>query len=138
MNMFDTAGGDSSGPSGVSESAASDAPTPQSFFGADPWMENPTGIAPNGTTYSYNKYYFATAEAAEKIAKMVGGKVVEKNQMTPTSGFFKQCQPNFMIELPGGGLINAGLVASFFDHGYPQSYIDQMIAAEVRNVENGN
>jgi hypothetical protein len=77
-------------------------PSPQSFFGADPWMENPTGVAPNGTTYSYNWYYFATAEAAAKIARMVGGKVVEKNHFTPTGGMFQQSQPNYMVELPDG------------------------------------
>jgi hypothetical protein len=108
------------------------APTAESAFGPEPWIANPTGVAPNGTTYSYNPHYFATRETAAKIAQLIGGKVVEANMMT--AAMFQQSQPNFMVQLEDGRLINPGLVASFFTHGYPQSYIDQMIAAEVRNA----
>ena len=65
---------------------------------------------------------------------MVGGTVVQSNQFTPSGGAFNQQQPNEMVRLPDGRLINPGLVASFYTHGYPQSYIDQMVAAEVKNA----
>jgi hypothetical protein len=65
---------------------------------------------------------------------MVGGKVVESNQFTGTGGPFQQQQPNYMVQLPDGRMINPGLVASFYDHGYPQSYIDTMVACEVKNA----
>ena len=45
-----------------------------------------------------------------------------------------QQQATQMVRLPDGRLINPGLVASFYTHGYPQSYIDMMIAAEVKNA----
>jgi hypothetical protein len=75
--------------------------------------------------------YFATKQTAETVAKMVGGKVVERNDILP-SGPFSQMQPNQMVELPNGRVINAGLVASFYTHGYSQGYIDHMIAVEVK------
>jgi len=109
-------------------------PTAQSVFGPNPWLANPVGTAPNGTTYGYNSFYFATPETAAKVAQMVGGKVVQSNQCTPTGGAFSQQQPNQMVQLPDGRLINAGLVASFYTHGYPQSYVDMIVANEVKNA----
>ena len=109
-------------------------PTAESVFGANPWVANPTGTAPDGSTYSYNPYYFATPQTAAMVAKMVGGTVVQSNQFTPNGGPFAQQQPNQMVQLPDGRLINPGLVASFYTHGYPQSYIDMMVACEVKNA----
>jgi hypothetical protein len=108
------------------------APTAESVFGATPWLTNPTGIGPTGA-YSYNPIYFATPQTAAKVAQMVGGSVVGSNQFT-AGGAFSQQQPNQMVELPDGRLINPGLVAAFYTHGYPQSYIDQLIAGEVSNT----
>src|SRR5262245_43616824 len=51
-------------------------PTPQSVFGNDVWIKQPEGEAPNGVRWAYNPIYFATKETAQKIAAMVGGKVV--------------------------------------------------------------
>jgi len=110
------------------------APTAQSAFGPNPWISNPTGIGPNGATYSYNPYYFATAQTAATVAQMVGGKVVQSNQFTASGGPFQQQQPNYMVQLADGRMINPGLVASFYDHGYPQSYVDMMVACEVQNA----
>jgi hypothetical protein len=112
----------------------SPAPTAESVFGPSPWLTNPTGMGPNGVSYGYNPYYFATPQTAAKVAQMVGGKVVESNQFTPTGGTFSQQQPNQMVQLPDGRMINPGLVASFYDHGYPQSYVDMMVASEVKNA----
>lgn len=105
-------------------------PTAESIFGTNVWHANPTGIAPNGQQYSYNPFYFATKETALKVAEMAGGEVVESNVFTPTHGMFSQNQPNYMVKMPDGRLINPGLVASFYTHGYPQSYIDRLLAVE--------
>ncbi len=116
----------------VAEKPAQTAPTAESAFGPNPWMSNPTGIGPNGQPFSYNKFYFATEQTAAKVAKMAGGKVVKTNMFTPSGGAFSQQQPNYMVEMPDGRLINPGLVASFYTHGYSQSYVEQMVAAEFR------
>jgi hypothetical protein len=110
------------------------APTAESVFGSNPWLINPTGTGPNSTLFSYNPYYFATQQTADKVAQMVGGTVVQSSQFTPNGGPFAQSQPNNMVQLADGRLINPGLVASFYTHGYPQSYIDQMIANEIQNT----
>jgi hypothetical protein len=65
---------------------------------------------------------------------MVGGTVVQSNQFTGNGGVFTQQQPNLMVQLPDGHLINPGLVASFYAHGYPQSYVDQLVSNEVDNA----
>ena len=106
------------------------APTAQSLFGANPWSTNPGGTGPAGS-YGYNPYYFATPATAAKVAQMLGGKVVAMNDITPIGGPIQQNQPNQMIQMPDGRLINAGLVAGFYDHGYTQQTVDKMIAAEV-------
>jgi hypothetical protein len=108
-------------------------PTAESVFGPTPWLTNPTGVGPNGS-YAYNPFYFASPQTAAKVAQMVGGKVVESNQFTGTGGVFAQQQPNQMVQLPDGRIINPGLVASFYTHGYPQSYVDMMVASEVKNA----
>ncbi|HUA63501.1 MAG TPA: hypothetical protein VML19_32395 [Verrucomicrobiae bacterium] len=112
-------------------------PTAQSVFGANPWITNPTGSGPTGT-YSYNPYYFATPQTAAAVASMVGGKVVSMNAFSTAGSPFQQNQPNQMVQLPNGALINPGLVAEFYTHGYSQSMINQMIANEVSNVSEGN
>ena len=105
------------------------APTAQSLFGANPWSTNAGGTGPGGS-YNYNQYYFATPATAAKVAQMLGGKVVTMDAITPY-GPFQQNQPNQMVQMPDGRLINAGLVAGFYDHGYTQQTVDKMIAAEV-------
>ena len=106
------------------------APTAQSLFGANPWSAGAGGTGPAGS-YGYNPYYFATPATAAKVAQMLGGKVVAMNDITPIGGPIQQNQPNQMIQMPDGRLINAGLVAGFYDHGYTQQTVDKMIAAEV-------
>ena len=109
------------------------APTAQSLFGPNPWMTNPGGVAPNGVTYNYNPYYFATADTAAKVAQMVGGTVVQENAITPY-GPFQQNQPNYMVQLPSGRLINAGLFASFYDHGYTQDFVNRLVTSELNDT----
>jgi hypothetical protein len=105
-------------------------PTAASVFGASPWIMNPSGTDPNGVHYGYNPIYFATPATAVKVAQMLGGKVVAIKAIAADGGF-TQDQPNQMVQLPNGGMLNAGIVASFYDHGYPQSYINTLIANEV-------
>lgn len=110
-------------------------PTAQSVFGPNPWVDNPTGVGPDGTVYGYNQQYFATQQTAAAVAQMLGGKVVQVNQFTNAPGStFQQQQPNEMVQLKNGVLINPGLVAGFYTHGYSQSMVDQMIANEVTNT----
>lgn len=110
------------------------APTAQSLFGANPWITDPGGKGENGS-YGYNKYYFATPETAAKVAQMLGGKVVEMNAMTPY-GPFKQNQPNEMVQMPDGRLINAGIIASYYDHGWAQQTVDALVKGEVAGAIN--
>ena len=90
------------------------------------------GALTNGVTYSYNPYYFATPATAQKVAQMTGGKVLETNNIVQF-GPFQQSHPNQMVELPSGRVINAGLFASFYDHGYSQPYIDRLISSEIND-----
>ena len=105
------------------------APTAQSLFGANPWISNPGGNGPNGS-YSYNKYYFATPETATKVAQILGGKVVATNDLTP-SGPFVQNQANQMVQMPDGRLINAGIIASYYDRGWSQQTVDALVKGEI-------
>jgi hypothetical protein len=119
----------------AASTAVATAPTAESAFGANPWLDNPTGTAPDGSTYGYNQQYFATPQTAAEVAKMLGGTVVAVNEMTSAPGStFQQQQPNEMVQLKNGALINPGLVAAFYTHGYPQSLVDQMISNEVANT----
>jgi hypothetical protein len=105
------------------------APTAQSLFGDNPWITDAGGTGPYGS-YNYNQYYFATPDTAAKVAQMLGGKVVTADAITPF-GPFTQNQPNQMVQMPDGRLINAGLIAGLYDHGFSQRTVDQAIAAEV-------
>ncbi|MEO8592515.1 MAG: hypothetical protein ABI759_04265 [Candidatus Solibacter sp.] len=105
------------------------APTAESLFGSNPWVTNAGGTGPNGD-YGYNRTYFATPSTAAKVAQMLGGTVVAANAITP-SGPFVQNQPNLMVKMPDGKLINPGLVAAFYDRGHTQQAVDKMIAAEL-------
>jgi hypothetical protein len=115
--------------------ASGSTPTVQSVFGsASPWLSDPTGTSPDGTVFDYNPEYFATPQAAAQVAAMLGGQVVQQNQFAPYGSPFGQSTANEMVQMPDGGVINAGLVAAFFTHGYPQSVIDQMIANTIANT----
>jgi hypothetical protein len=116
----------------VASNPATTVPTPESVFGDNPWMANPTGSG-LGQSWGYNPQYFATAQTAQTVANMVGGTVVQENEMAP-NGPLGQDQSNEMVKLSDGSLINAGLVAGFYTHGYSQSMVDQMIANEVKGV----
>jgi hypothetical protein len=119
----------------ASTTAAAAAPTPQSVFGPSVWMTNPIGLNPDGSTFQYNPIYFATQSTAEIVAKMIGGTVVADNEFTqPAGNVFVQQQPNYMVKMPNGAMINPGLVASFYSFGFSQSQINTMVAQEVANT----
>jgi hypothetical protein len=109
------------------------APTLESVFGGSPYVSNPGGTAPNGVSYGYNPTYFATQSAADKLAQMYGGTVVEKNAITPY-GPFQQNQMNQMIQFPNGNVVNAGILASYFDRGWSQEQINGAIAGEINQI----
>ena len=123
-------GGQTTHAAPVTATLSNDPPTAESAFGPNPWSANPTGSA-FGQSWNYNPEYFATPETAEKVAEMVGGTVVQENGMVQ-HGPFTQCEPNEMVQLANGNLINPGLVAGFYTHGYSQQMIDQMIANEIK------
>jgi hypothetical protein len=110
--------------------------TAQSVFGANPWRMDAMGTNPNGTTFPYNPYYFATPEAAEILARMVGGKVAEEYSLvgSPGAGPFSQNYPNLMIEFVNGGRINAGLLMTFWNHYWNQEYINQGLESSIKDV----
>ncbi len=92
-------------------------------------MANPGGNGPGGS-YNYNPIYFATPQTAAKVAQMLGGTVLTENAITP-NGPFVQNQPNQMVQLANGRVVNAGLIADMYNHGYTQQMVDGMIAGEV-------
>jgi hypothetical protein len=101
------------------------------LFGASPWLTDPTGNGPGPVTH-YNPIYFATPETAQTVAQMVGGTITSMQVMTPTPGSpFQQDEPNLMVQLPNGGLINPGLIADIYTHGWNQAFENQQVAAEV-------
>jgi hypothetical protein len=121
-------------PATAPASAADSVPTPESAFGASPWLANPVGTNPDGSQFSYNSWYFATPQAAAQVAQMLGGTVVSTNEFTSPGSPFIQQQPNLMVQMPDGRQINAGLVASFYAHGYSQSYINTLISNEINGT----
>ncbi|HWB87401.1 MAG TPA: hypothetical protein VG675_24875 [Bryobacteraceae bacterium] len=118
-------------PEPAAAQAPAAAPTAESTFGSNPWMTNPVGVGPNGALFGYNSNYFATPDTAAEVAQMLGGTVVESNEFMSSGSPFVQMQPNEMVQLSNGRVINPGLVASFYTHGYPQSYIDRLLTSEV-------
>lgn len=108
-------------------------PTAEEVFGANPWLTSPTGYSAAMGVYNYNPLYFATRQTAETVAKLLGGTVVEQNAMVGNASPFLQTQANYMVQLPNGHLVNAGLTASYYTHGWSQAQIDRMLECD-RNV----
>jgi hypothetical protein len=101
------------------------------LFGASPWLTDPTGGG-LGTVTHYNPVYFATPETAQTVAQMVGGTVTSTQVFTSAPGSpFQQDEPNLMVQLPNGGLINPGLIADIYTHGWNQAFENQQVANEV-------
>ena len=108
------------------------------LFGPSPWLTDPTGSGLGSTTH-YSPYYFATPQTAQTVASMLGGTVVAANEIITASGSpFTQDQPNLMVQLPNGGLVNPGLIATLFTHNWPTSFVNQQIANEVAGAVPAN
>jgi hypothetical protein len=110
----------------------SDHPTAQDVFGANPWLSAPGGVTPSGS-YGFNPDYFATPQTAQKVAQLLGGTVVETSAMVGSNGPFTQSAPNQMVKLPNGHLINAGLTATYYTHGWSQAQINQMLQYDINS-----
>jgi hypothetical protein len=105
------------------------------LFGANPWLNDPTGANPDGSVTHYNPVYFATQQTAQTVAGMLGGQVVQSIQITNAPGSpFMQNQPNLMVQLANGGLVNPGFIADLYTHGWNQDFINQQISAEVADA----
>ena len=107
---------------------------PYPDLGPRPFMSSPSGSGPNGR-FGFNPTYFPTLATSKAIAQMLGGKVVPKNDILSAPGsHFKQNQPNYMIELPNGNVINPGPVAQAIALKQPRPMIDAIIDSEVNNT----
>jgi hypothetical protein len=113
-------------------------PTAESVFGPTPWILDAGGTGPNGITYKYNPSYFATPTTANIVAQMLGGVVEEAYAITGKGGPFVQTYPNQMIRMPNGVLLNAGLIANIWNHGYPISYIETLVSNELSSGDPSN
>ena len=114
---------------------ATHVPTLEEVFGESPFVADPRGVyndfdTGQMRTYGFRSMYFATDAAAEKIAAQLGGTVVKRNAILG-AGYYTQAQPNNMILLPNGREVNAGFIAHAYSHGYPQSYVDRLIAQQI-------
>lgn len=109
--------------------------TAESLFGTDIFLQNPGGHGPNGTQWGYNPAYFATRHTADIVAQMLGGTVVERNDICSSgAGSMVQDQPNELVQLSNGKLVNAGLVADIFNHDHCQVMINKMLQEAVENA----
>lgn len=102
-------------------------PSVESVFGANPWLTSATGHSSAFGTYSYNPKYFATKQTAEKVAQLLGGTVVERNAIVGNDGPFIQDQPNYMVQLPNGHLVNPAFTVGYYNQGWSQAQIDRML-----------
>lgn len=111
---------------------------PVSPFGPNPFITNAGYTAPGGFSGGYNPLYFATQQTANTAAQMIpGAKVIQQNAITNAPGSqIMQNQPNWMLQLPNGQVINPGFLADAFNHGYPQQYINQLLSSEVNGGPN--
>lgn len=106
------------------------------LFGSNPWLADPTGKGPDGSVTHYNPVYFATQQTAQTVAQMLGGKVVQANEIITAPGSpFTQDQSNYMVQLPDGAMVNPGFIADIYTHGWSQSFVDQQVANEVKGAE---
>ena len=112
---------------------AAGAPTLASAFGDHPYEDAAAVVNPDGSSVPYNPIYFATGQTAEKVAALVGGTVVEGDAMA-SKGPYAQTIPNQMIRMQDGRTVNAGLIADFFNHGYSQAYINNLLEREIQGT----
>ena len=104
-------------------------PTLESVFGGSPWvLPAPvvTGPGLGATGAKLNNQYYATAAAAEIVLGMVGGSAVVPVDQYAGNKFYHSSASMLMVQV-GGALLNAGQVATLFQHGYPLGEIAAML-----------
>jgi hypothetical protein len=107
---------------------------PYPDLGPTPFMNTPTGTGPTGS-FDFNSTYFPTQATAQTIADMLGGQVVAQNAILSSPGSpFHQSQPNYMVQLPNGNVINPGFIAQAIATKQPRATIDALIYSEVNNT----
>jgi len=134
--------GSSSTPAAATDQPAAQATTPKppasqpsqpASPAPDPLFEaNVTGTGPFGGTSIYNSTQFATAETAQKMADLVGGK-----EQDFTLGLYTTSAPIREIVGAGANPLNAGLVADLFQKygDAPNSYAWQVIDRDLGKIQ---
>ena len=105
------------------------------IFGTDdPWLD-PTVTGPKGTQPLGAEYY-AKPQTAAIVASIIGGVVTTDDPFADVAGDpFRASNPMEFVQLSSGPMLNAGLIAGFFTHGYHQSQLEGMIESEVYNSQ---
>ena len=107
-----------------------------------PWLNNPivSGPGPDNKVHTWplNPQYYATPLTAAIVKPMVGGVAIVQVNPFASNQRYSSTAVYQMIQLPSGGLINAGLVAVFFTHGFNLEMIAMMIQEEIANVNAGH
>lgn len=117
----------------------STAGTVTSPYGSNPYIANPTGNnALSGGTIAYNPSYYPTLDTANLFAKQVGGTVVN---VTGLAGSVDNNQPQYMVRLANGQLVNPGIAASLYtnpNYNGHQGQIDQQLSMLLNNNAPGS
>jgi hypothetical protein len=95
-------------------------------FGDQPFEEGVKGTYPQGE-YPIQDIYFPKKEAAQQVADMLGGTLVQGYDLS--AGPFVQDRPDYRVKLQDGQTINPSDIIRAYMHGYPQVYVDQNISA---------
>lgn len=111
-------------------------PTAESIFGnIKLYQDNPTLKLPDGSSMACNNLAYATPEAAQVVAQLLGGTVVACNNTGSSSGPVQQNQLNQMVQFDNGVMVNAGYVVSYYTHHWSATMINNALA-EVRAMGN--
>jgi hypothetical protein len=98
------------------------------------FLQNQTVTGPNGYSSNMNPIYFADPATAQRMAQQLGAELFYGDQFgspgSPTS-FPQQA----LLRLPNGQVVNAGLVANTYNHGYSQNTIDQILAGIINGYD---
>lgn len=108
-------------------------------YGNSPFAANPGFTGPNGPG-GYNPQTFATQSTAQQIASQYGGTVISN----PSAGLlgapsspFQTNQPQYMIQMPNGTIIDPAKIASLYANAGPGG-LTAYDQAQVQDVLNGS
>ena len=99
-------------------------PQPQPAADTDfvPTFRSATGSAPGWGTWSLNQNYFATQETAQWIANKYGTGEVVETPFGGSGGIFSASQNELQIKLQDGRLVNAGVLAAYYERNPPDKF----------------